>query len=84
MGHPDSFGARQELDTGAGKASWFELAALERAGVGQVSRLPFTIKVLLEAALRSEDGVAVTADDVRKLASYDPAAPAKVEILMRV
>jgi len=76
----NSFDTRRQLDTGAGSFDYFRLEALERAGVAEVSRLPFTIKVLLEAALRNEDGVAITAEDVRRLASYDPRAPARVEI----
>src|SRR5438105_1058657 len=76
----NTFGARAELDTGAGKASLFRLDALEKQGVGPVSRLPFSMKVLVEAALRTEDGFEVTADDVKKLATWNAAAPAEVEV----
>jgi aconitate hydratase len=76
----NSFGARTELDTGSGLVRYFRLASLEESGVAKISRLPFTIKVLLEAALRCEEGHQVTHDDVLKLATYDPAAPARVEV----
>ena len=48
----DPLGALAEMDTAAGKVSWFSLAKLEEQGAGAVSRLPYSIKVLLEAALR--------------------------------
>ncbi|MCA9249391.1 MAG: aconitate hydratase, partial [Planctomycetales bacterium] len=49
-------------------------------GLGAISRLPYSIRVLLEAALRKCDGFIVTEDDVNNLAGYDPAAPAQIEI----
>jgi aconitate hydratase len=76
----NSFGTRTELDTGSGLVGYYHLARLQESGVADVSRLPLTIKVLLEAALRCENGHEVTRDDVLKLATYDPAAPARVEI----
>ena len=75
----NSFGTQSELVTGSGRANFFSLAQLERDGVARVSRMPFTIKVLLEAALRAENGREVTRDDVLKLASYDPADPARLD-----
>ena len=50
----------------------FNLGALERGGLAKVSRLPFSLKVLLENLLRHEDGRFVRADDVRALAAWDP------------
>ena len=76
----NSFGAQAEIDSKAGKAHYFSLAKLSKDGIGDTSRLPFSIKVLLEAILRTEDGVAVFKEDVLKLATYDPKNPAKVEI----
>jgi aconitate hydratase A / 2-methylisocitrate dehydratase len=76
----NSFDTLAELDTGTGKARFHSLARLERAGFAQVGKLPRTIKVLLEAALRGEDGLAVREEDVVKLAQYNPVEPAKVEI----
>jgi aconitate hydratase len=76
----NSFNARAAFDTGSGEATYYRLAALEEQGLGDVSRLPFSIKVLLESLLRNENGYDVTDDDVRRLAAYDADAPAKVEI----
>jgi len=76
----NSFGARATFETGSGPAYYFRLAKLQEDGLGDVERLPFSIKVLLESLLRNENGYDVTADDVRRLAAYDPAAPAEFEV----
>jgi aconitate hydratase len=76
----DPFGARDTFDTGHGQAGIYRLARLEEAGLGEISRLPFSIRVLLEAVLRNCDGYEVTEDDVRNLAAWDAQSPAKLEI----
>ena len=76
----DPFNARTRLAGSSEPIVYYRLAALEEAGVGQISRLPFSIKVLLEALLRQIDGFAVTEEDVRRLANWDPANPAQVEL----
>jgi aconitate hydratase len=76
----DSFGARSTLATSAGTAAYYRLATLEERGIAKVARLPFSIKVLLEAMLRHEDGYAVTPADVARAASYDAARPADREV----
>src|SRR5215468_614656 len=48
---------------------YFSLEQAERAGAGPVSRLPFSLKIMLENLLRFEDGVTVTADDIRAMAA---------------
>src|SRR6056297_2840246 len=53
----------------------YSLKKLEEMGYGSVSKLPFTIKVLLEAVLREYDGYTVTEDDVKLLADYNPKDP---------
>jgi aconitate hydratase len=79
----DTFGARSTLDTGSGRAAIYRLDALEKAGVAPgLSRLPFSIKVLLEAVLRNVDGEIVTPADVRNLAAWS-AAPKPVELPFR-
>jgi len=53
----DAFGARSTLDTGFGRAAIYRLETLEKASVAPgLARLPFSIKGLLEAVLRSVDG----------------------------
>ena len=76
----NSFGARATFDTGSGEAAYYRIAALQEQGFGDVSRLPFSIKVLLESLLRNENGYDVTREDVERLAAYDAAAPAQVEL----
>ncbi|MCH5375757.1 MAG: aconitate hydratase AcnA, partial [Planctomycetes bacterium] len=76
----DPFAARDSFDTGNGQAGIYRLARLEDAGLGQISRLPVSIRVLLEAVLRNCDGYEVTEDDVRNLAAWNAASPAKLEI----
>jgi aconitate hydratase len=76
----NSFGSRATLKVGVQKFEMFRLDALEKAGIGHVSRLPFSLKVLLENLLRNEDGGFVRGDDIRTLAGWDPAKPADAEV----
>ncbi|MGH9675157.1 MAG: aconitate hydratase AcnA, partial [Bryobacteraceae bacterium] len=71
MIHANSFGAAGTLCAGGADYRIHRLGALEKAGVGAVSRLPYSIRILLENLLRHEDGSAVTADDIRAVAAYD-------------
>ncbi len=64
-----------KFNTGSGEAHLFSLKKLEELGYGNVSRLPFTIKILLEAVLREYDGFAITEDDVKILADYNAKSP---------
>ncbi|HKK26536.1 MAG TPA: aconitate hydratase [Gemmatimonadota bacterium] len=66
----DSFGARSVLETDAGQVGYYDLGALERAGLGRLDRLPYAIRILLENLVRHEDGETVTAEDIRFLASW--------------
>jgi len=67
----DTFGAKGTLQVGDRKYSIYRLEVLEKAGVGNISRLPFSIRVLLENLLRHEDGVTVRASDVEFVARWD-------------
>jgi aconitate hydratase len=73
-------GARAKFDTGHGEAYLYRLDTLEKEGLGNVSRLPFSIKVLLEAVLREVDGFIVTEEDVQKLAAWSATTPASDEV----
>jgi len=78
---PDIFAARSTFDTGHGTAAIYRLSALEKAGLAPgLDRMPFSIKILLEAVLRSVDGELVTEDDVRNLAGWRASAPTNVEV----
>ncbi|MFY9803114.1 MAG: aconitate hydratase AcnA [Candidatus Acidiferrales bacterium] len=70
----NTFGTRTPFRAGNDSFEIYHLAALERAGIGPVSRLPFSLKVLLENLLRHEDGRFVFAEDVRALATWDPSS----------
>jgi aconitate hydratase len=76
----DPFGARDTFSTANGPMGIYRLARLEDQGLGAVSRLPYSIRVLLEAVLRTCDGFAVLEDDVRNLARWEAASPALSEI----
>jgi aconitate hydratase len=66
----DVFGVRSQLESGGKTYTYYRLQGLEEQGLGKVSRLPFSIKVLLEAAVRQCDGKAVTEEHVKQLARW--------------
>jgi len=68
----DLFQSKGTFDTGTGNAVIYRLAALQDAGLIQLAKLPFSIRVLLENLLRNADGFLVTEDDVRALAAWGP------------
>jgi aconitate hydratase len=70
--HKNSFATRAALKVGSESFEIYRLDALERSGVGNPSRLPFSLKVLLENLLRHEDGRFVHPEDIRALATWDP------------
>ncbi|MEN9846107.1 MAG: aconitate hydratase [Pseudomonadota bacterium] len=67
------FNARKEFATGSGKtAHYFSLPELEKAGLGKISRLPVSIRIVLESVLRNCDGARVEERNVRELAAWQP------------
>lgn len=66
------FDTRQSFDTGSGKALLYSLPQLERAGIGRISRLPVSIRLVLESVLRNCDGKRVSEANVRALANWEP------------
>ncbi len=75
----DTFSTRSTLEVGDQKYSISRLPSLEAHGF-DISRLPYSMSVLLENLLRREDGLAVTASDIEAAASWDPEAEPSVEI----
>ncbi len=67
----NTFGCRVEFDSGAGSAQLFSLEALEKQLGGNISRLPVSMKILLEQALRNHDEFQVLEEHVRTLANWD-------------
>jgi len=76
MTSQNSFGAAGKLKAGGKEYEIFRLAALEKAGVAKLSRIPYSIKILLENLLRFEDGTTVKKSDIEYVAKWDPKAPA--------
>jgi len=76
----DAFDARAALEARDGRAVIYRLDRLEKAGLGSLSRLPFSIKVLLESLLRNCDGELVSEEDVRTLAGWRAKSPAAREV----
>jgi len=76
----DNFGARGTFDTGNGEAVIYRLSKLTEQGIGHVDKLPFSIKILLENALRNQDGHHFQEKDVRNLAEWDANNHKPVEI----
>ena len=75
----NSFGSQSELKSGGRTWEIFRLGALEKRGI-QLTRLPFSLRILLENLLRYEDGKSVTAEDIEFLAKWDPKAEPSREI----
>ena len=75
------FNTLQEFSPGPGRtAKFYSLPALEKAGIGRVSRLPVSIRIVLESVLRNFDGKKVTEEHVRQLAAWSPTAARTDEI----
>ncbi|MBV9880985.1 MAG: aconitate hydratase AcnA [Gemmatirosa sp.] len=83
MTHPNSFGARDTLDVGGRRYTYFRLDPLRQLDGSTVDRLPFSLKVLLENLLRGEDGGFVKPADIEALAKWDVAAAAEKEVAYR-
>ncbi|WP_091613335.1 aconitate hydratase AcnA [Amycolatopsis saalfeldensis] len=71
----DSFGAKDTLKVGDASYEVFRLNKVEGS-----ERLPYSLKILLENLLRTEDGANITADHIRALGSWDPSADPSIEI----
>src|SRR6201998_858552 len=76
----NSFGTRDALQVGGKSYEICGLSALEKKGVGHVSKLPFSLRVLLENLLRQEDGRFVHPEDIQALARWNPKAASEKEI----
>ncbi len=75
------FNTFQQFDLGNGKqGKFYSLPALEKAGVGEISKLPVSIRLVLESVLRNCDGKKVTEENVRALANWKPTETRTAEI----
>jgi aconitate hydratase len=77
----DEFKTLKKFDAGNGREGWLHsLPALEEQGVGKISRLPISIRIVLESVLRNCDGKKVRRKDVETLANWSAKKPANEEI----
>jgi len=77
----NSFGSSAKLRAGSSEYEYFRLASLEEKGVGNVGRLPFSIKILLENLLRNEDGRRVSPQDVEGVARGEGANTKEISFM---
>jgi len=73
----NSFGTRDKLNVGAQAFEIHRLEFLEKKGISNLAKLPFSLRILLENLLRCEDGRFVRPDDIRALATWKPGAAEK-------
>ena len=78
--YKDSFNVRDSLTVGGKTYTYFNLNKFEAAGFKNLSRLPFSIKILLESVIRNENGREITKEHVDSLGVYDPAKPGVSEV----
>jgi aconitate hydratase len=78
-----SFNAAAELRVGDRTYTYYRLAAVEEAGLTKLSRLPYSMKILLENLLRFEDGRSVSRSDIEALAKWNPREASEREIAFR-
>ena len=76
----DLFGSKQTINIGDKKVNLYRLKKLEEQGITNISKLPYSIRVLLEAVLRNVDGKVITEEDVKNLASWSPDGVLAVDI----
>ena len=75
------FHTRRTFRTGTGgEGALYSLRELERQGVGAISRLPVSLRIVLESVLRNVDGKRIREADVRQLAAWEPKASRTAEI----
>jgi aconitate hydratase A / 2-methylisocitrate dehydratase len=75
------FNTLQSFTSAPGKSGQFySLPQLEKEGVGKISRLPVSIRIVLESVLRNCDGTRITEDDVRAIANWQPTAERTEEV----
>ena len=77
MEKSNSFGASRRLTVGGNAYHYYSLESIEKGGVAKTSRIPYSIKILLENLLRSEDGSTVKPSDIEYVAKWQIGAPGK-------
>ncbi|WP_102275659.1 aconitate hydratase AcnA [Cytobacillus massiliigabonensis] len=80
MAKNDVFNARKSFELDGKRYNYYHLSSLEEAGVGNVSKLPYSIKVLLESVLRQYDGRVITKEHVENLAKWGTSEVKEVDV----
>src|SRR5690625_3919529 len=70
MGNEKAFQSKKQFELNGKTYNYFDLKAIENAGLGKVSRLPFSIRVLLESVIRQYDGRVIKEEHVEGLAKW--------------
>ncbi|MGP4040198.1 aconitate hydratase AcnA [Gracilibacillus sp. D59] len=70
MTNQNPFQAKKQFDLNGKKYNYYQLKALEEAGIGNINRLPFSIRVLLESLIRQHDGHVIKDEHVKSLANW--------------
>ncbi len=83
MTSPDTFKSKRTLHVGGADYDYYSLVEAEKNGLAGISRLPFSLKVLLENLLRNEDDRSVSADDIRAMAEWLVSRKSDREIAFR-
>ena len=79
----DYFGAKERLNLQKDSVTIFQIDRIEKEGLGKISEMPYSIRVILEAVLRHCDGEIIKTTDVENLANWDPENFKQVEIPYR-
>ncbi|WP_108669281.1 aconitate hydratase AcnA [Peribacillus acanthi] len=80
MTKKDFFQARSSFEVNGKRYNYYRLSALEEAGIGNVSKLPYSIKVLLESVLRQADGFVIKQEHIENLAKWGTSEQADVDV----
>ncbi len=83
MASKNSFDSKATIAVGDRRVVIYRLDALDRAGVGDVATLPYSLRILLENLLRYEDGRTVTREDIEAVARWNPEDQPQVEVAFR-
>lgn len=78
MSEHNPFGSKAKLETKSGTYEYFKLSALNE--LGDIEKLPYSIRVLLESALRNCEGFLIKEDDIKTIAGWSPETAGKTEI----
>lgn len=80
MGNTNLFNSKKTLQAGQNSYTYYRLASIQDEGIADISRLPFSIKILLESVLRQYDDKIITENHVRQLAKWNAKKPERGDV----